>query len=252
MKIKHNWWKSNFDETYFKAFSFIYSAERAKKEIDFILKLLPIRKKDKILDLPCGQGRHSIELARRGYDVTGVDYSKYLLKQTKKESVNLDSKPNFIKSDMRDFRIRNKFDIILTLGNSFGYFKDEDNQLVIKNISYSLKKGGYFVLDLPNTAGMLRKQDNIKGAYEIKIPNGVIKTENLDFDPLSFILKLKWTINLKTIKKEFEGFFRLYTFSEISAILNKYNLEVKDTYGSFTGVGYDLDSPRLILVCKKK
>ncbi len=75
MTAINNWWKTTFGKTYFYAFVPTYPPEQTKKEVSFIVKNLHLKKGAKILDIPCGQGRHSIELAHCGFKVIGIDYS---------------------------------------------------------------------------------------------------------------------------------------------------------------------------------
>ena len=80
MKSKNAWWEDTFKEVYFSAFDSLYPLPRTKEEVDFIVDNLSLEKNSEILDIPCGQGRHAIELSRRGFKVTGVDFSSCLLK----------------------------------------------------------------------------------------------------------------------------------------------------------------------------
>lgn len=94
------WWENYFDEIYLILYKFLDEPERVKREVDFIEKALELKKGMKILDLACGQGRHAIELARRGYDVKGFDYSDYLIKVAKERAGKENLKIEFIKGDM--------------------------------------------------------------------------------------------------------------------------------------------------------
>lgn len=93
------------------------------------------------MDLGCGYGRHSLELAKRGYKVVGLDYSGYMInlarKKAKKENLNI----KFIKGDMRKINFENHFDYVLSFFTSFGYFTKESERLrVIKEVYRALKK----------------------------------------------------------------------------------------------------------------
>ena len=158
--------------------------------------------------------------------------------------------PNFVQKDMRKLDLNKKFQAAFILGNSFGYFDDEDNEKVIKNASKVLEKGGYFILDLPNTIDLLRHEVGGEARKE-KIPNGHILTEDKSLNPLNLTLKLKWTIVKDDKKRSYEGKLRLYTFPEISILLNRYQFEIKEVFGSFQSEDYGLETPRMIVVCKK-
>jgi SAM-dependent methyltransferase len=158
----NNWWKKVFDKDYLKTYVDIITPERTKQEINFILKFIKTKfknKKIKILDLACGYGRHAIPLAQEGHFVIGVDYSSYFLKLAKREAKKLKLKNiKFIKKDMRKIDFGGKFDLIINMFTSFGYFENEDdNILVLKNVYQALKKNGYFILDLDNYHRRIKK-----------------------------------------------------------------------------------------------
>jgi 2-polyprenyl-3-methyl-5-hydroxy-6-metoxy-1,4-benzoquinol methylase len=118
-------------------------------QVDHIIKLLQIEDGAKILDLCCGIGRHSLEFARRGFQVTGVDRTQSYLdkarQQAKTENLNIE----FIKEDMRKFCRDDTFDVVINMFTSFGYFEDsEDDRQVVENIFRSLKSGGKFLIEI--------------------------------------------------------------------------------------------------------
>ena len=78
------WYKDFFDEWYLKYWVQPITEERTQREVDAIIRFLQLEPKDKVLDLCCGQGRHSLELSRRGYQVVGYDLSETLLEESKK------------------------------------------------------------------------------------------------------------------------------------------------------------------------
>ncbi len=128
-------------------------------QVSFLIRHLKIKKSHKILDLGCGYGRHSLEFARRGFKVVGVDYSRYLLdiakKQARKENLR---NVKFLKADMRNLRYRREFDIVINMYTSFGYFeKEKDHRIVLRNISNTLKDSGKFFLDLENPSRIIHQ-----------------------------------------------------------------------------------------------
>ncbi len=78
-KSKKQWWENVFDEKYLDTYVDIVTPEFTAQQISFLLERLRLKEGAKILDLACGHGRHSIELARRGYKVTGLDFSKHFI-----------------------------------------------------------------------------------------------------------------------------------------------------------------------------
>ncbi|MFQ5976948.1 MAG: class I SAM-dependent methyltransferase [Candidatus Heimdallarchaeota archaeon] len=122
------------DEVFWEQWeSFIFGKtqwESATADIENIISVLKIQPGSQVLDLCCGLGRHSLELARRGFHVVGVDRTKSYLDKAKKRATSENLEVDFILEDMRDFCRSNSFDVILNLYTSFSYFKDpeEDKQ----------------------------------------------------------------------------------------------------------------------------
>lgn len=121
----------------------------AVKEADSLLNMLQIAPGSHILDLCCGPGRYLLELAKRGYAVTGVDSTKSYLDLASKNAKERGLSIELIHADMRDFSMVDTFDGVLNIGLSFGYFEDEADDLkVVQNVYRSLKMSSRFVIDV--------------------------------------------------------------------------------------------------------
>jgi SAM-dependent methyltransferase len=145
-----DWWQSWFGPEYLALYDG-YLQERTPREIDQLEALLGARPPLRILDLPCGQGRHAIELARRGYQVTGVDLSAYLLGIARRRAEDLGVDVRWIQGDMREPLADGRFDLVLNLFTSFGYFAAaSDDQRVAAAASAMLRPGGRFVVEVIN------------------------------------------------------------------------------------------------------
>lgn len=123
--------------------------KHAGKEVKSIIKILKLKKGQSILDLGCGIGRHSLLFAKAGFNVTALDRTAAFLylarKKAKKEKVKI----RFVLEDMRKLRIHEKFDAVVNLFSTFGFFKKKNDDLkVLKNIYASLKPGGKLLLEL--------------------------------------------------------------------------------------------------------
>src|SRR5947209_19024762 len=115
-----DWWRTWFGPGYLALYDETLGA-RTPIEIDQLEALLQLRPPLRILDLPCGQGRHAIELARRGYDVTGVDLSPYLRDVAKPRATEADVRVRGLLGHIRDASQGDPFDLIVNVFNSFGY-----------------------------------------------------------------------------------------------------------------------------------
>ena len=126
--------------------------EDTSRQVDFLIKQLQLKGTEKILDLACGFGRHSLEFARRGYDVTGIDitpaYIDYANEQAKEESLNA----KFFCQDIRTITFDKEFDVVLNMAyGAIGYLEDdEENHKIFSVIAKALKKGGKHFMDIMN------------------------------------------------------------------------------------------------------
>ena len=242
-----DWWKSYFDEHYFTAYKLAGDFDNTKIEVSFLVKNIPIKKNFRILDLCCGQGRHTLELAKRGYYVSGLDYSAYLLKIAIREASKNNLKIIFKRADARKLSFAKKFGVILNLFTAFGYGSKEDDGRIIKNVSKSLKKGGFFLIDLMNPLWLWR---NYKPHAKEKVgPYKIVHNRNFDF--LNNVNYHKMQMAYNGSKKTIKAHNRFYTLAEIKDLFQSEGLKVVKFWGSFKGEAYGLDSRRMIVLAKK-
>jgi len=152
IKVKKDWWKGFFDETYLITDArSVMNDSLTHKETTLIEKCLRLEKFDAILDLCGGQGRHALELAKRGYEnVTVLDYSPYLTRLGKESARDAGLRIKFVTRDARSTRLKDtSYKAVYIMANSFGYFSDDtDNIAVLREASRLLNKDGTLLLDL--------------------------------------------------------------------------------------------------------
>lgn len=150
--VPSDWWRRIFNSLYLKTDGdVIDDREITKKEVDIFLNILKPSLQDKILDLCCGQGRHSLELARRGYqNVEGLDRSHYLIQKARTQAKKEGLPVKFREGDARKLPYPpDSFDIVLILGNSFGYFESvQDDLRVLEEVFRVLKPWGRILIDV--------------------------------------------------------------------------------------------------------
>ena len=154
IQVDNNWWKYFFDEIYLLTDARSVCDEKfTSREVNFLEETLALDKSAPILDLCGGQGRHSLELSRRGFaNVTVLDYSKYLLdlgeKRAKEEKLNT----VFIQGDARNAGLHGQsFQFIIIMASSFGYFvNDNENRKILNEAFRLLMSHGTLLLDLPD------------------------------------------------------------------------------------------------------
>lgn len=241
---------SFFGPGYIREYDSYLTQERTISEIDFLEKKLHLKKGSRILDCPCGHGRHSIELARRGYGVTGQDINSFFLNKAKKASTFSNLSVNWIKGDMRKVQFENEFDVILCLFSSLGYFeRDVEHQKVFDQNAKALKFGGRFVLDVINRDYFVRTYQ--KRSWKKLADGSIVICEN-DFDHLTgrnLEKRLRMWKNGK--REEVSHFVRIYTIPELVAMLNNSGLNISEMYGDFNANPITFFSKRYILIATK-
>ncbi|MGN1113830.1 MAG: class I SAM-dependent methyltransferase [Oscillospiraceae bacterium] len=228
--------------------------EDTKHQVDFLIEKLGLSGRERILDLACGFGRHSLELARRGFDVTGVDitteYIKYASEQAENEKLNA----RFICSDIRDVSFVNEFDAVLNMADgAVGYLEnDEENLKIFAVVSKALRSGGKHFMDIMN------------GSYaETHFPckqwdagEKCLTLSNFEWDSETKTLiygQLDYHYGEALPRPEMtEGNpIRLYSLDEIKNILSSLGMEVYDSYSDFYGKPSS-DNGIQLMVCSQK
>ena len=157
------WWRKLFNAMYVKTDGdVVENSENTRREVDFIMSAAAIQPHSTILDLCCGQGRHCIELARRGFrQVNGVDRSRYLIRLAKKRAQSEGLQVIFKEGDARNPRLpESTFDCVAIMGNSFGYFSNKkDDEKVLTMVGKILRPSGQIVLDITDGAHMAEHFD---------------------------------------------------------------------------------------------
>ncbi len=219
----------------------------AKKLVDLILANVNLPEKAKVLDMACGAGRHSILFAQKGYDVTAVDLSESLLTVARSSAKDFGLNIKFIKSDLRDFKSKENFNLAVNLFTSFGYFEnDEENFKVFKIAFDHLFKSGYFVLDYFNKTYV---EKNLVSRSIEQIEGGEIiqsrKIEN------KRVIK-KITISRNGEQKHFMESVRMYEKEELLSALKNLGFDILNIFGDFKGNNFNRDSSQRIIIISQK
>ena len=147
MNVQSNWWENFFEGVAVAMWLQALLPEHTSREADSLLRMLDVSPGAEILDVPCGGGRLSLAIARRGYLVTGVDWSSEFLDHAR--SADASHQVTWERRDMRHLPWPGRFDGAFCVGNSFGYFDDEGNAAFLQAVRAALKPGARFVLETP-------------------------------------------------------------------------------------------------------
>ena len=220
----------------------------AVDEVDKVVKLLEIEPESHILDLGCGIGRHSLELARRGFHVTGVDRTKSYLDQAKKQAGEEGLDIEFVQDDMRSFSRTESFDRVMSMYTSFGYFEDaEDDHRVATNVCESLKPGGVFIIETHGKETLSRIFQERNWLEE----DGVLWLQERKVSKNWGWMWNRWIMLRGSERSEGEVSHRLYAGTEMVSLLTGCGFSRVDIYGNLDGNPYDHRAQRLIAVGHK-
>ena len=219
----------------------------AKLLFELIIKHIEIPIKGKVLDLACGSGRHSLLFARKGFNVTGIDLSENLLRVAETSAIREKLKMQFIKADLRNIELTEKFDLVVNLFTSFGFFeKDEDNFSIFRTASDLLKSGGYFVFDFLNSAFV--ESNLVRESSENKLNEKIIQKRRIEGDRVIKDIIIQHNGTVKTFYES----VKLYKWAELHEAIQENGLAIKNTFGDFTGSDFvEATSPRIIIIAQK-
>lgn len=228
--------------------------EDTKRQVDFLVDKLEMKGHEKVLDLACGFGRHALELARRGYDVTGVDITPAYIEYAEKQAQAENLKARFICCDIRDVSFEGQFDIVLNMADgAIGYLENEEENLkIFRGISSALKPGGKHFMDIMNGS-------YAESHFPCKLWDAGEKCLTLS--------NFEWNAEKKTLiyaqvdypygeavyKPDMQegNPIRLYTLEEIKAILEELNMSVLACYADYGGAPAS-DHQIQLMVCSEK
>ncbi|MDP2176248.1 MAG: methyltransferase domain-containing protein [Bacteroidota bacterium] len=238
------WYKNWFDSEYYHLLYGKRDQTEADKFVENILKHISLEPHARLLDLACGNGRHSNSLAQNHFEVWGIDLSPNNILLAKN---SLKNNAKFEVADMRIVFKHNYFDLILNLFTSFGYFHDKsDNLKTLESVKMGLKDKGLFIQDFMNS--------NL-------VVNQLIEKELIQIGGIDF--HITRTIKDQTIIKEIsfsdkgEAYnyaeeVALFTLNDFKKMYEMAGLEIINTYGDYSFNPFDeFMSPRLILISQK-
>lgn len=223
------------------------NVERLKREIDFLIRYAELDNPLEILDLACGHGRHTNALAQIGHQVTGIDFNQDFLKIAQEEASKLGIKVKYIHEDMRKINYNNVFDRIFVLFTAIGYFDEDQNEEVFKNIFNALKPNGIFCFDSHN-------RDTFLTYF---LPSSVVEREGnfmIDqhtFDSLIGRCITKRTVIINQLTKSFQYNVRFYNPTEIVKLFKQIGFSSVKFYEDWNGTPLGHKSKRMIVIAKK-
>jgi SAM-dependent methyltransferase len=248
MTVSPDWWKTFFSGAAVDFWLMIPTKEQNQNEANFIEESLQVAPPAKLLDVPCGGGRHSQILAARGYNMTGVDISVEFLRAAQAQPALQAGKVTWENREMRDLPWPLRFQGAYSFGNSFGYLDDQGNAQFLKAVADALEPGARFVLDTGYILEIILPSLQERAWY----PAGdllMLAQRRYEAAESRLYVEYTWIRDGKMDKQSMSA--RLYSFREILELFEEAGFTGVQGYGSFTREPFRLGSNRLLVVATK-
>ncbi|HEY1858969.1 MAG TPA: methyltransferase domain-containing protein [Gemmataceae bacterium] len=248
MNAQPDWWRTFFSGLAVEFWLLATPEEMTKSEVDFVQKVSGVVAPGKLLDVPCGGGRHSVVFAERGYSITAVDLSPVFLEHARIDAAQRKVKIRWEEREMSDLPWDREFDGAFCLGNSFGYQSDEGNAAFLKAVARTLKPGGKFVIDTGYIAETLLPNLQLKSWAQI---GDIYFLPDRHFDPASGRLEVEYTFirDGRIEKKAMSA--RIYTYREFSRLMEEAGFIDLQGYGSLDQAPFRFGANRLLMEATK-
>lgn len=227
--------------------------DRTEREVSGVMNLAKIKPGDKLMDLPCGYGRHSLGLGARGVNVTGVDINQTFLDICRFQKLKRNIKTaQFVEKSMLEINFKNEFDAVINMFYSFGFFSNEENVKVTKNFYNALKPGGRFLMHTHVTIPRFEK-GLIKLSEARKLKSGRVLELTRRLDPVTSREIGVWTVvgddGSRAEMSEYS--VRIYGTKDYEELCRSVGFSKVDFYGDWQGSPYKEESDLLIAVATK-
>jgi len=243
------WWQDYFDAQYLLEYEPLFSLERDRVEAARLLDVLGLPSGSRVLDVPCGQGRHAHLLAEAGFDVVGLDYSPELLARARSRGVG--PRLHYRRGDMRKLPAQwsRRFDAVVNLFTSFGFFvQPRDDRAVIREFARVLRPGGVLLWHGASRYGVMAR---FLGRDWWTTRNKTLVAQERTFDPLSGQLTVESVWRGPRGMGSREHRIRLYSPTHLAELCAEAGLIVEQAYEGFSDKPLARTSGEMMLVARK-
>jgi SAM-dependent methyltransferase len=234
-------------EDYMYFYGDLLTDETTQRQVAFLVRELELALQMKILDLACGFGRHANRLAALGFRVEGIDYMPGFLEMARKDAQARGVLVDYRQGDMRQIDFNEVYDRVLLLFTAFGYFEDDQNFMVLRNIARALQPGGLLVFDIHN-------RDVFLNGFRPDIvteKEGNLMIDRNRFDTTTGRLYNRRIIIRNGVRRDKPFFVRMYNPNEITELVRQAGLQVVKMFGGWDSQPLSIDARRMIVVACK-
>jgi ubiquinone/menaquinone biosynthesis C-methylase UbiE len=257
METNNNWFETFFHGLALDLWRKAIPAEQTKLEADFLTKHLNCNAGAHLLDVPCGNGRLSFELANRGFRVTGIDIAEEFIDEARStqrraqdpsanaDSTDQDASLEFIVGDMRKIPGEGIYDGAFCFGNSFGFLEYADMEKFLSGVARSLKPGARFIVNTGMAAESVLPDFEEQSCHEVGDIVTIIKER---YNAVESCVDSEYIFERNGKTETGKAKHWIYTTAEIQRMLERAGFNVPDFYGSLTGEPFKLGTRELFVV----
>ena len=246
--MQREWYESFFTPLALQFWRAVIPPEATRDEVDFVERALGLGRPGWLLDLPCGEGRHALELALRGHRVTGVDLSPYAVEQATAEARRTGAAVEFRRGDMRAAP-SGPFDGACCLGNSLGYLSHEDLRGFLRSMLAALRPGARWVVDTGTAAES--RLPHLGGDDRTLEAAGIRFAVRQQYDAIEGRLRQESVLERGEEHEEGSISYGVYTVAELRRLFLEAGWSVRGLHGALDGRPFTLGDPRLLIVAER-
>jgi ubiquinone/menaquinone biosynthesis C-methylase UbiE len=259
--VPSNWYEDFFHGITLDLWRQAISRQHTKSEGQFLIKALQAEAGARILDVPCGNGRLSFELASRGFSVTGIDISEEFIQEAestqtklraasaKSDDKDLASKVEFSLGDMRAIKGEAIYDGAYCFGNSFGFMTYQDMEKFLSGVARALKPGARFVVETGMAAESVLPDFEEQTCHQVGDINVIIRER---YNAGDSCIDSEYIFERSGKRESRLAKHWIYTAAEIQRMLQRAGFNIRDLYGSLKFDPYKLGSQELLLVAEAR
>jgi len=242
-----DWTHEYFDDTYRRLFLDTVDPARTRQQVQQLLRLCTVLPGAVVLDVGCGVGRHSIEFAKLGFRVTGVDMNADYIAACRERTEQLGLNAEFHAVDSRVMKLDVRADLTISLWSSFGYYGEIGDLQILERVAEHTRRGGHVVLDVENRDYIVKHfvpEEWHEHEQELVF-------EKRRFDATDGTVSTRRVVLSGGVRREYHRVLRMYTVTELTALLEAAGLQPQRWCGDYDGSRFGFESKRMIAIAER-
>jgi len=247
MAIASNWYEDFFHGITLDLWRDAIAPRQTRAEAEFLSRVINCEPGAHLLDIPCGNGRLSMELARRGYRVTGVDLAREFIEEARRNAGS--ESTQFVIGDMRQVKGNSIYDGAYCFGNSFGFLVYQDMLKFLQGVRRALKPGARFVIETGMAAESILPKFETQSVHQV---GDIRMTINERYLAEESCIDTEYTFERDGESETRPAKHWIYTTAEIRRMLEGSGFNVLNLYGSLKRKPYELGSEELFVIAARR